>query len=252
MTLNTRLQSAIAQVACIFSCILALSPAIAQTASADAAFSFKVPAPVRLDYDVEGVISSPYTGSAQLVWTHDGKRYESQLLIRKFGLTLQAWTSQGSLTERGLEPDKFISKRLGQSEVNARFQRTAGRVVFSEGTPQAPLQPGAQDQLSVFMQLASLLAAGRAPLTAGKAISLQAIGDRYAEQWSFKSGNPESIKIASGLVETLKFTHEPTAERKQRLELWYAPVFQFLPVRIRITETNGDYLNLVWANSQNQ
>ncbi len=228
------------------------SPLAAQTAATDVAVTYKAPAPVRMAYDVEGVISSAYTGTAELVWSHDGKAYQSQLLIRKFGLTLQAWTSQGTLTERGLEPDKFTSKRLGQSEINARFQRSAGRISFSEGTPDAPLQAGAQDQLSVFMQLASLLAGNSAQGAAGKSIHLQAIGDRYAEQWTFKAGAPEMVKLANGPVSAIKFTHEPSAERKQRLELWYAPNLQFLPVRIRITESNGDYLDLVWANSQNR
>lgn len=233
-------------------CALLVVPASAQTASADAPISYKAPAPVRMAYDVDGVVSSTYSGTAELVWTHDGKNYQSQLLIRKFGLTLQAWTSQGNLTERGLEPDKFTSKRLGQSEINARFQRSAGRVSFSEGTPEAPLQAGAQDQLSVFMQLASVLAGNSAQGAAGKSINLQAIGDRYAEQWTFKAGAPENVKLASGPVSAIKFTHEPNAERKQRLEIWYAPSLQFLPVRIRITESNGDYLDLVWANSQNR
>jgi hypothetical protein len=228
------------------------SPLAAQTAATDIAISYKAPAPVRMAYDVDGVISSAYTGTAELVWTHDGKNYQSQLLIRKFGLTLQTWTSQGSFTERGLEPDKFTSKRLGQSEINARFQRSAGRISFSEGTPDAPLQAGAQDQLSVFMQLASLLAGNSAQGAAGRSINLQAIGDRYAEQWSFKAGAPEMVKLASGPVSAIKFTHEPSAERKQRLELWYAPNLQFLPVRIRITESNGDYLDLLWANTQNR
>ncbi|CAM8638027.1 Protein of unknown function DUF3108 [Comamonadaceae bacterium] len=228
------------------------SPLAEQTAATDVANTYKAPAPVRMAYDVDGVISSAYTGTAELVWSHDGKNYQSQLLIRKFGLTLQAWTSQGTLTERGLEPDKFTSKRLGQSEINARFQRSAGRISFSEGTSDVLLQAGAQDQLSVFMQLASLLAGNSAQGAAGKSINLQAIGDRYAEQWTFKAGAPEMVKLANGPVSAIKFTHEPSAERKQRLELWYAPNLQFLPVRIRITESNGDYLDLVWANSQNR
>lgn len=233
-------------------CAVPTTLLFAQTAATDVANTYKAPASVRMTYDVEGVISSAYTGTAELVWSHDGKAYQSQLLIRKFGLTLQAWTSQGTLTERGLEPDKFTSKRLGQSEINARFQRSAGRIFFSEGTPDAPLQAGAQDQLSVFMQLASLLAGNSAQGAAGKSISLQAIGDRYAEQWTFKAGAPEMVKLANGPVSAIKFTQEPSAERKQRLELWYAPNLQFLPVRIRITESNGDYLDLVWANSHNR
>lgn len=227
---------------------LQASPSHAQAAAPDPAARFKAPAPVRLAYDVEGVVGSAYTGSAELVWTQDGTSYQSQLHIRKFGLTLQTWTSQGAVGERGLEPEKFTSKRLGQAEIHARFLRSAGRVSFSEGSPDAPLQAGAQDQLSIFMQLAGLLAAGNSTSATGKSVNLQAIGDKYAEQWSFKAGAAEAVKRPSGTLQALKFTHEPTPERKQRLEIWYAPSEGFLPVRIRITETNGDYLDLLGTN----
>ncbi len=241
---------------CLHACALMLAlhtaPVAAQAPPAEGTYSVRPPASVRVAYDVEGVISSPYSGSAELVWTQDGKRYQSQLLIRKFGLTLQAWTSQGSLSERGLEPDTFTSKRLGQAEIYAHFRRDAGRVRFSEGTPDAALQSGAQDQLSVFMQLASLLAGGIGQGAAGKTIRVQAIGDRYAEQWAFKASSAETIKLAAGSLQALKFTHEPTAERKQRLELWYPAANPTHPARIRITESNGDYLDLVWANGQNR
>ena len=51
---------------------------------------------------MDGLIGgSSYNGNAELVWTRDGKNYQTQLLIRKFGLTLQAWTSEGALGERG-------------------------------------------------------------------------------------------------------------------------------------------------------
>ncbi len=226
----------------------------AQSAPAEARYQFKAPAPVRVAYNVEGVIGSAYTGNAELVWIHDGKRYQSQLFIRKFGLTLQAWSSQGALGNRGLEPEVFTSKRLGQSEINARFQRTTGRVMFSAGTPDAALQTGAQDQLSVFMQLASLMAG--TPALAGDAmadspVALQAIGDRYAEQWSFKVTRSEQIPLPSGPVAAVKFTHEPTAERKQRLELWYPAGSTQVPGRIRITESNGDFLDLLQTGSAN-
>lgn len=204
-----------------------------------------------MSYDVIGRLgTTAYSATAELVWTRDGKNYQTQLLVRKFGLTLQAWTSTGKLTPSGLEPEKFGSQKIGQAEIFAYLERDTSRVRFSAGTPNAPLQRGAQDQLSVFMQLASLLGGAGTTATSGKAISMQAIGDRYAEQWSFHPSAPETVKLPSGMLQAIKLTHEPTAERKQRLELWYAPTPHYVPVRIRITEANGDYLDLVGANTQ--
>jgi hypothetical protein len=213
--------------------------------------SFSFPATVRMAYDFEGIISaSPYTGSAELLWQQNGGSYTSQLLIRKFGLNLQSWTSKGTLTPQGLEPLKFVSKRLGKDEVSALFLRPQRKISFSADTPDAPLQVGAQDQLSVFMQIASLLAAEAPRWTPGKTIAFQAVGDRYAEVWTFKAGAQEPLKLPGGVVQALKFTHEPTAERSQKLELWYVATVGYLPLRIRITESNGDFLDLLWTESQ--
>lgn len=236
-------------------CATALLPAFAQTTAADAASSpvatYLPPPSLRVAYEVNGSIAaSSFDGSAELVWSQDGKTYQAQLLIRKFGLTLQAWTSAGKLTPRGLEPETFSSKKIGQAEIHAYFERDAHRVRFSAGSPNAPLLRGAQDQLSVFMQLASLVGGGSALAAPGKHIAMQAIGDRYTEQWSFHTSGPETVKRSGAVLQALKMTHEPTVDRKQRLELWYAPAPEVVPVRIRITESNGDYLDLVGANTQ--
>lgn len=231
-------------IAPLLACVLAVLPAFT------GAQSVTVPASVRLSYDFEGVISSPYTGSAELLWQHEGGNYTSQLVVRKFGLNLQTWTSKGALTAQGLEPLRFVSKRLGKDEVNANFVRPQGKITFSANTPEATLEAGAQDQLSVFMQLASLLAGKPQQWAAGKTVTFQAVGDRYAENWTFKTGALEPIKVPGGTFPAIKMTHEPTAERSQKLELWYVPSVGYLPLRIRITESNGDFLDLLWASSQ--
>ena len=228
-------------------CVLCAATALPPLATAQGVPAL---APVRLGYDFEGVISSPYTGSAELLWQHEGGSYTSQLVVRKFGLSLQTWTSKGTLTAQGLEPLRFISKRLGKEEVSAHFARAQGKITFSAGTPEAALEAGAQDQLSVFMQLASLLAGKPAQWTPGKAVIFQAVGDRYAERWTFKAGALEPIKVPGGTFPAIKMTHEPTAERSQKLELWYVPSVGYLPLRIRITESNGDFLDLLWTGSQ--
>lgn len=228
----------------LLACALAVLPAFA------GAQSVAVPAPVRLSYDFEGVISSPYTGSAELLWQHEGGNYTSQLVVRKFGLSLQTWTSKGALTAQGLEPLRFVSKRLGKEEVSAHFLRPLGKIAFSANTPEAPLEDGAQDQLSVFMQLASLLAGKPPQWTPGKTVTFQAVGDRYAESWTFKTDALEPIRVPGGTFPAIKLTHKPTAERSQKLELWYVPSVGYLPLRIRITESNGDFLDLLWASSQ--
>lgn len=212
--------------------------------------AFDPPASVQLQYDFEGVIGSPYKGSAELQWQRDAGNYSSQLSVRKFGINLQTWTSKGTIGTQGLEPVRFGSKRLGRDEISANFVRAANKVTFSAGTPDAVLAQGAQDQLSIFMQLAGSLAADPQRGAPGATVQLQAIGDRYAEHWHFKANALETIKLPGGSFPAIKMTHEATAERRQRLELWYVPAMNYLPLRIRITEDNGDYLDMLWTSSQ--
>jgi hypothetical protein len=230
-------------------CALAGLPWATHAQSGAKPHSFSFPPSMRMVYDFEGIISSPYTGTAELVWQRDGDAYVTQLFIRKFGLNLQTWTSKGTVTAQGLAPDAFVSKRIGASETTARFLRPQSQIKFSANTPDAVLQVGAQDQLSVFMQLAGLLAAEPQQWSTGKTITFQAVGDRYAEEWTFEASAQESVKLTSGTVPSTKFTHAPTAERSQKLELWYSPSAGYLPLRIRITESNGDFLDLLWNGS---
>ena len=220
----------------------------AQTATTPA--RVHVPNSVHLAYRFEGVISSPYSGNADLLWKRDGAQYTSQLTIRVFGLNLQTWTSKGAVTDQGLEPQQFLSKRLAQAETSAQFVRPQGTIRFSTDNPEAPLLAGAQDQLSVFLQLASLLAGEPQRWSAGKTIAFQAVSDRYAENWVFRIDPAESIQLPGGTFSAIKLTHEPTAERSQKLELWYVPSMGYLPLRIRIAESNGDFLDLLWTQHQ--
>lgn len=234
--------------------ILTLEPVVWAQENADTAsppaYRFTFPASMRLKYDVDVNVSPPLSATAELSWLREGEEYSSQLALRVLIFNLRVWTSKGALTARGLEPARFDSKPMRGDGVSALFARDQGKVIFSDGTSEAPLQGGAQDQLSIFMQLASLLAGDPARWTPGKIINCQAIGDRHTENWAFTVTGQETIKVPGGEFTAIKLAHEPTAERSQKLELWYAPSLDFIPIRIRITKGNSDYLDLRWTGSQ--
>lgn len=221
------------------------APSVAQAGKLPYTFSF--PAPIILKYEVEGVVRFGFTGSAELMWRHDGNSYNSSLAVRKFGINLRTWTSKGILTKEGLAPDRFLSKT--GKEVSANFLREKGLVVFSEDSPQVPLETGAQDQLSVFLQLSSLLAGEQQKWTTGSTIAFQAIGDRYPENWVFNTAAPEKIKLPGGEITAIKLTREANADRDQKVEVWFAPSYGYLPVNIRISQPNGDFINMLWSES---
>lgn len=211
---------------------------------------YAFPPPVRLHYDVSALTGgNRNTAGAHISWTHDGSSYQASLLVTKFLLHMRQWTSKGTLGETGLAPVRFGDKGRG-SEVAAHFVREEGKVVFSANTPEAALLPGAQDHLSVFMQLASLWAGEPQRYAAGDSISFQSIGPRQSETWTFVVSPEESITVPGGTFPAIKLTRDATGDYSTKAELWLAPKLAYLPAHIRLTETNGNVLDMVWTDSE--
>ncbi|MDR7306760.1 DUF3108 domain-containing protein [Rhodoferax saidenbachensis] len=211
---------------------------------------YAFPPPVRLNYDLDALTGGRRdTGGAKLIWTHDGTSYQANLIATKFYVNLRQWTSKGALTDAGLAPLRFGDKGRG-SEVAAHFVRDEGKVIFSANTPEAPLLRGAQDHLSVFMQLASLWAGEPQRYAAGDSLAFQSIGPRQSETWTFVVSAEENITVPGGTFSAVKLTREPTGDYSTKAELWLAPKLAYLPAHIRLTESNGNVLDMVWTDSE--
>lgn len=208
----------------------------------------RVPAALRLTYRLQGEVRGfPYSAGAELLWSHDGERYEAQLEISALFLGSRRQTSRGQITPQGLAPKRFSDKV--RSEVAAHFEYDKGVVIFSANTPQASLQPGAQDQLSIFMQLASLIAADPAKFGPGRAIEMQAVGPRESDQWRFVVDGPQTLDLPGGMQAALQLTRAARQPYEVTVGLWLAPALGYLPVRIRLTQDNGDFVDMLWRSS---
>ena len=229
----------------------ASSPAAsnATAAAAPPVYDYLVPGSTRLKYDVSGVVKGfKYYVSGELLWLHDGKTYDARLEISHFLLGSRVQTSKGAITAQGLEPLRFGDKV--RSEVAAHFQRAKGVVSFSANTPDAPLLPLAQDQLSIFMQLAAMWGGNAARFTPGMQLPLQAVGPRSAESWVFVVGPPERLPVEGRELASVKLLRERTAQYDVRVELWLAPALDYLPARIRLTQSNGDEVDMLWRKTE--
>jgi Protein of unknown function (DUF3108) len=204
------------------------------------------PASVRLKYRVEAN-RFPFSLSSELSWQQDGQNYQARLEFSALGQS-RVQTSRGLITPGGLAPLRFSDKY--RTEVAAHFNREQGKVTFSANTPDIALLPGAQDRLSVLIQLAALLAGERAAYTVGSSIAIQTIGPRDADTWLFSVEADEVLQLPGGEQATLKLLRKPRAQFDQRVELWLAPALGYLPVRVRITEANGDALDQKWLASE--
>jgi hypothetical protein len=202
-----------------------------------------LPASVRLSYSVTGQQGvQPLGGvAADLLWTNDGERYEARLAFSFLFRTLRAQVSTGRVTPRGLAPERFGDKR--RTEVAAHFEREKGTIVFSSNAPEQPLLPGAQDRVSVFFQLAGLMAAtrpdGSAPAP-GTIYAIQTVGPRDAAVWNFVVGQPERLRLPIGELDTVHLVREPRSPYDLKVDAWFAPSMGWLPVRLRLQDANGD------------
>jgi hypothetical protein len=229
----------------------AASPAEVPPPAIERVPRFAFPPSVILNYDVFGQSDGRNNVvSAAITWRHDGENYQASLAVTKFMVGLRQWTSKGALTAAGLAPVRFGEKGWRRAEVASHFVRDEGRVVFSANSAPAPLLPGAQDHLSVFLQLASLWGGEPQRLGAGDTITFQAIGPRQAETWTFVVSPEERITVPGGSMQAIKLTREPTGDYSTKAEVWLAPQLAYLPAHIRLSEANGNVLDMVWTESQ--
>lgn len=205
--------------------------------------------PSRLLYDVQASDSSAYTAQGQLLWQPAAGQYSARLDMSVFGFRLRSWTSKGALGAKGLQPVLFADQARGP-EQTTRFDRSKGVITFSENAQEVPLQTGAQDKLSALLQLSALVAAAPDAYPAGAVIGFQAADAHHAEPWRFKAGAAETLHLPGGEVRALKFSKEPTGSFNQGMEVWLAPSQHYLPVRLRITEANGAFADLMWRSTQ--
>lgn len=233
------------------------SGAPAPTAASAAApsptgLAWRTPEPTRLTYDVTGRSGSrSWEARGDLLWQHQGDRYEAQLEVRAFLLGRRSQVSTGRIGPQGLEPERFADR--SRQELAAHFMpATASRaahVVFSANTPDATLVAGAQDRLSVLLQLAGWADAQPQLLQPGMSLSVQTVGAREAQSWTFVVDGLQDIDLPGGRLQAWKLTRQPRREYDQRVEIWLAPQLQHLPARVLITQTSGDLVDQQWRSS---
>ncbi len=231
----------------------ATPPPVIETAPpkpAEWPLQFAFPPSMQLNYDVTGLTDGQKNVvSASIVWRHDGAAYQASLQVTKFMVSLRQWNSKGALTVAGLAPARFGEKGFRRAEVASHFVREEGRVIFSANSAPATLLPGAQDHMSVFIQLASMWAGEPQRFGAGDTLSFQSIGPRQAETWTFVVSAEERISLPGGTVQAVKLTREPNGEYSTKAEIWLAPQLAYMPAHIRLSEPNGNVLDMVWTDT---
>ncbi|RYF65174.1 MAG: hypothetical protein EOO22_23135 [Comamonadaceae bacterium] len=144
-----------------------------------------VPGSVRLGFDVTGQRGpQPMSGVfGELTWLQNGADYNARLSLKMLFRTFLSQTSTGRVDGSGIAPVRFSETR--RSEVASHLVRDQGKVIFSNNAPTVPLLAGAQDRLSVVMQLGALMAGDAKRFPEGSRINVQTVGPRDADVWVF-------------------------------------------------------------------
>lgn len=201
-----------------------------------------LPPSARLAYAMTGSAKGlSYHANAELEWNNAGSSYDARMTVSALFLGSRSLSSRGQVSDQGLAPQRFSDK--GRTEVAAHFEPDKKQISFSANTPTLPWVQGAQDRVSVFLQLGGMLAGKPAGFPVGTDISMYTVGPRDADTWTFRVEAEEALKLPFGELSTVKLSRQPRREFDQKVEIWFAPSLGYLPVRSKITQHSGDFVD---------
>jgi hypothetical protein len=202
---------------------------------------------VDMDFDVFRNGDSSTIGTAHITYKQleDGSyklisTTEARGLIALFvsGQLLQ--TSEGKVTNYGLRPEHYsfdISSKAGKLQ-NATFDWDTHVLTMqtAKRSDTVPLAEGTQDLLSIMFQFMFVppLQQMQLSFTNGKRLST----------YHYQFAGEEDLKTKLGVLRTLHIYR--TGEADDKLDLWLAVDYRFLPVKIGKTEKDGSsYVQVV-------
>lgn len=183
-------------------------------------------------------------GRTVQTWEFEGDRYrlggqsESTGLIELFRPHRYHYLSQGTLSDQGLRPERFLAsvKRGSRTEESLAVFNWAERSVRLGRMPQqstVPLPDGSQDLLSFMYQLAlAPPAPGRIQLPLTRGPRLDVI--------SFDVLPHEMIESPLGRLRTVPVV-QVRENGSESLAVWLAADYRHLPVRIRFFNRDGEF-----------
>ncbi len=209
-------------------------------------FNTAPPPSAELKYDVQALRDGKTVrGSGKIGWRRSGENYlingEASVLF----FTVLSFQSLGSLDQQGVTPLKYSEKRFRKPETNTHFQQASKLISFSASTTTYPRTGGEQDRASIVWQLASIGRGDAAQFVPGSTLEIFVAGVRDAETWHINVVGEETLTLGGEQFATWHFLRQARpGSYDTQVEFWLAPARDWYPVRLRQTETNGDYLDM--------
>jgi len=210
------------------------------------------PSNVQINYRLTGQERGlSYHASGTLKWqtkagTFLPRAYEAELQVKAFLVGRRIWRSVGQLTDKGLAPLRYSDSWRGERA--AHFEADTQKISFSGNTPSAPLQAGAQDQVSLFIQMAAAVAGQN--FKVGSELNVQTATARDAVNWTLTYKSDEIIDLNGDRVEAQRWVCLPRGKFDSQIEMWFAKSQGGLPVRIKITQVSGNFIDMEMRSSE--
>lgn len=213
--------------------------ALAQTLGDDV--PVHIPRAAELGFQAQGTIGGQtFTVPVTLQWRQDGRWYEIRFGFYNPRVGTHSRRATGLVGPQGLVPTSAEIRELQDSQ-EIRFDYPEAKVRFGASGADAPLLAGMQDRLSALIQLGALLAGDPARYPAGTAISLPAAHEREAGTWRFAVEADEDLPaLRDKTVPTVHLANIPFSSQGARIDVWLGRTLDYLPVRLRTVEANGD------------
>jgi len=233
---------------------LAASSAAPAGASPEGAVAapFEWPVSTRVSYRLSGNVRGEVHGDAQVEWIREGSRYQVHLDVTvglHFApLMTRRMSSDGDITAAGLSPRRYDQDtRIGFNKrqfATVRFEPDS--VVLANG--QRRERPaGLQDSASQFIQLSYLFGTRPDLLREGGSVEMPLALPRSTSRWVYDVVQRETVYTPIGPVDAFYLRPRRAVVKGGDLnaEIWFAPQWRYLPVRIRIRQDEETFVDLV-------
>jgi hypothetical protein len=198
-------------------------------------------------HSVYGYDNRKTYGVGDIRWRIEGERYRIEqdiaLDLVLASVRVLAVTSEGKVGLAGLAPERYTEQVRSKAPLATNFNREGSEpnITFSASVDAYRMPPDVQDRASVIFQLAAIVRNSATPFKKGDTILIPVAGVRSLDPWNFHVGEMEWLETGLGRIQALRLVRIPHPETKdKKVELWFAPDYEWLPVHIVHTENNGD------------
>lgn len=201
---------------------------------------------VETDFDVRTKIDGSAEGLAKITYNLiDGNHYQLEWLTEGRGFAALLFpdllqVSEGFLIKTGLQPVSYLYQFGNKTEKTrtANFDWLNKKVSMqtSKGTKTEDLPEGAQDLLSFMYQFMHV-----APL---QTMQIPIVNGKKLRIYDYSFEGEELVNSSLGEIKTIRIVHSGI-DSDEKTELWLAVDYQYVPVKIRKIEKNGDVVEMV-------